>query len=117
MLSSRQKSDVVFIACTCMNLAVTVHVVDTSIIQCTIGALSVQCNCHFKIPSKSLRRFILKWKVVVYAEICQNGAAGQVQIWYQWSKYSYWRNDCNSVFLAKQQPAALWDLGDDDSYK
>lgn len=38
-----------------MNLAVTVHVVDTSIIQCTIGALSVQCNCHFKIPSKSLR--------------------------------------------------------------
>jgi hypothetical protein len=24
---------------------------------------------------------------------------------------------CNSVFLTKQQPAALWDLRNDDTYK
>lgn len=28
-----------------------------------------------------------------------------------------WRNDCSSVFLAKQQPAVLWDLRNDHTYK
>lgn len=28
-----------------------------------------------------------------------------------------WRNDCNSVLFAKQQPTSLWDLKNDDTYK
>lgn len=27
------------------------------------------------------------------------------------------RNDCNLVFLAKQKPAALWELRSDNTYK
>lgn len=28
-----------------------------------------------------------------------------------------WRNDCDSVFFAKQQPTSLWDMKNDDTYK
>ena len=60
---------------------------------------------------------ILKWKIITYAEMYQNRAAGYT--FAIGSKYStqFWRNDCSSVFLAKWQPAALWEQKNDDTYK